>query len=75
LIEAAVSMRAYAERQANMDEKPVMEGRQDIQAPEANPEKSDPTPVDEKRGLRMWLGTTLVGVIFLIIIIWFIVTR
>jgi hypothetical protein len=58
-----------------MDDKPVMEGRQDIQAPDATVEKSDPTPVDEKRGQRMWLGTALVGVVFLAVIIWVIATR
>lgn len=47
----------------------MSQGRQDVNAPEANPEKSDPTPVDEKRGMRMVVGTTLVGVVFLIIII------
>lgn len=58
-----------------MDDKPVMEGRQDIQAPEATVEKSDPTPMDERRGQRMWLGTMLVGLVFIIVIVWVIWTR
>jgi hypothetical protein len=44
-------------------------GRQDVAAPAATVEKSDPTPVDEKRGQRMLLGISLVGVLFLIVII------
>ena len=43
-------------------------GRQDIRAPEPTLEKSDPTPVDVKRGQRLWLGITLVSLIFLLII-------
>jgi hypothetical protein len=42
-------------------------GRQDIAAPEPTLEKSDPTPVDIKRGQWMVLGVSLVGVIFVII--------
>lgn len=44
-------------------------GRQDVAAPAATVEKSDPTPVDEERGRRMVLGISLVGVLFLIVII------
>jgi len=58
-----------------MDDKPVMEGRQDIQAPDATVEKSDPTPVDEKRGQRMWLGITFVAVVFIIVAVWVVATR
>ena len=53
----------------------MSEGRQDVNAPPATPEKSDPTPVDEARGMRMWLGWMAVGVIMIAIIIIVIVTR
>ena len=50
-------------------------GRQDIISPSATTEKSDPTPVDMQRGARVWLGFTLVGIIFLAIIVYFLVAR
>jgi len=44
-------------------------GRQDIASPDVNPAPSDPLPVDKARGTRMWLGITLIGIIFLAIIL------
>jgi len=48
-----------------MDNQPVAEGRQDAQAPTPTVEKSDPTPVDKRRGQRLWLGVVLVAIIFI----------
>lgn len=50
-------------------------GRQDIISPPATAEPSDPTPVDMQRGARVWLGFTVVGIIFLAIIAYFIFVR
>jgi hypothetical protein len=49
-------------------------GRQDLVAPTPTTEKSDPTPVDVGRGKRLWLGFSLVGVIFAAVIIVVLVT-
>jgi ferric-dicitrate binding protein FerR (iron transport regulator) len=49
-------------------------GRQDIISPDVTTEQSDPTPVDMKRGARVWLGFMLVGGLFVAIIIYFIAT-
>lgn len=48
-------------------------GRQDLISPPATAEQSDPTPVDMRRGERVWLGFALLGVIFLAIILYFVV--
>jgi len=50
-------------------------GRQDIISPDATTEQSDPTRIDMKRGARVWLGFTLVGILFLAILIYFWTTR
>ena len=50
-------------------------GRQDIVSPDATTEQSDPTPVDMQRGVRVWLGFTVVGILFLAILIYFWTTR
>ncbi len=47
----------------------MAEGRQDIQSPDATVEKSDPTPVDQKRGQRLWLGVVFVAFVFIAIIV------
>jgi hypothetical protein len=49
-----------------LDHQPVAEGRQDIQAPTPSVEKSDPTPVDQRRGRRLWLGVVLVAIVFIV---------
>jgi hypothetical protein len=53
----------------------MSEGRQDVNAPPPTIEKSDPTPVDNARGMRLWVGYMAVGAIMIAIIIYFIVTR
>ena len=58
-----------------MGNQPVAEGRQEVQAPTPTGEKSDPTPVDQKRGARLWLGVVLVAVAFVAIIVIVAVTR
>lgn len=50
-------------------EKPT--GRQDLISPPATAEPSDSTPVDMQRGFRIWVGFTLVGVLFVLIIAYF----
>jgi hypothetical protein len=50
-------------------------GRQDLVAPPPTTEKSDPTPVDIRRGQRVWLGFMLVAVIFVAVIIVVLVTN
>ena len=52
-----------------MADQPVADGRQDVQSPDATVEKSDPTPVDQKRGARLWVGVVLVAVVFIAIIV------
>ena len=53
-----------------MEQEPaVAEGRQDIQAPTPSVEKSDPTPVDQRRGRRLWLGIVLVAIVFVFVAI------
>lgn len=47
-------------------EKPT--GRQDLIAPPATAEQSDPTPVDVRRGQRLWLGFLALSVVFVAII-------
>ncbi len=46
-----------------------------MQAPTPTVEKSDPTPVDQKRGARLWLGVVLVAVVFVAIIVIVAATR
>lgn len=46
-------------------------GRQDLIAPSPTTEQSDPAPVDVQRGMRLWLGFTIVGVLFVVVIIVF----
>jgi hypothetical protein len=50
-------------------------GRQDIISPDVTTEQSDPTPVDMKRGARVWIGFMLVGALFVAIIIFLWATR
>lgn len=50
-------------------------GRQDVSAPDATVEKSDPTSVDVKRGIRLMVGITLVGVIFLAVLLYIVLKR
>ncbi len=50
-------------------------GRQDITVPDATVEKSDPTPVDVRRGIRLLGGIVLVGLVFAAVAIYVIVTR
>jgi hypothetical protein len=50
-------------------------GRQDVAAPEATVEKSDPTPVDNARGQRMLIGVSLVAIVFLVIVVVVILAR
>lgn len=50
-------------------------GRQDVAAPAATVEKSDPTPVDQERGQRLWLYIALVAVVFVAVIVAVIVSR
>ncbi len=45
-------------------------GRQDVSSPEASIEKSDPPAIDVKRGIRLLVSTTLVGVVFLVVFIY-----
>lgn len=42
-------------------------GRQDLASPEPTLEKSDPTPVDVKRGQHLMYGIALVAVVFVIL--------
>lgn len=50
-------------------------GRQDLISPTPSTEPSDPTPVDMERGRHLWLGFTLLGIIFLVIIAYFVFVR
>jgi hypothetical protein len=50
-------------------------GRQDFVAPPPTTEKSDPTPVDVRRGERLWIGFMAVGLIFVAVIVYFLVTQ
>ncbi|CAN5379484.1 hypothetical protein BH09CHL1_BH09CHL1_29700 [soil metagenome] len=45
-------------------------GRQDLIAPDATTEKSDATPVDMMRGKRLWLGFSLVAIVFAAVIVY-----
>lgn len=50
-------------------------GRQDLIAPPPTTEQSDPVHIDIRRGERIWLGFTLVGTLFVAVIVYFIITR
>ena len=50
-------------------------GRQDVSSPAATVEKSDPTPVDQRRGQRMYLGISLIALVFVAVIIAVIAAR
>lgn len=46
----------------------MSEGRQDIVSPEPPLEESNPIPVQQAQGQRLWLWITLVGLLFVVII-------
>lgn len=48
-------------------EEDVSEGRQDVAAPEPSLEESNPIPVQQAQGQRLWLWIGVVALIFVII--------
>lgn len=51
----------------NVTENDKETGRQDHHAPEANLEESNPIPVQQAQGQRLWLWISVVAVIFVIV--------
>jgi hypothetical protein len=53
------------------DKRQEATGRQDRLSPSVPTERSDPLPVDNARGQRLWLGFALVAMIMLVVLIYF----
>jgi hypothetical protein len=69
------SSTSHDEQVKRLSEAQEPTGRQDLISPPPTTEKSDSTPVDVQRGMRLWVGFAALGIIFFAVIIYVWATR